>query len=74
MTSSASATFLTLNRLTLKQEYLKMKKLSDMVLLGDQGLYEVCKPIEKSELPLVTEWVADLDNVMNLNPFKKNQI
>ncbi len=41
-----------------------MKKLSDMILLGDQRLYEVCEPIEKSELPLVTEWVADLDNVM----------
>ncbi len=35
-----------------------------MILLGDQRLYEVCEPIEKSELPLVTEWVADLDNVM----------
>ncbi len=41
-----------------------MKKLIDMVLLGDQRLYEVCEPIEKSELHLVKAWVADLDNVM----------
>lgn len=41
-----------------------MKKLIDMVLLGDQRLYEVCEPIEKSELHLVKDWVADLDNVM----------
>lgn len=47
-----------------KQEYLKMKKLSDILLLGDERLYEVCKPVEKSELSLVPEWTADLDNVM----------
>ena len=41
-----------------------MKTIKDMVLLGDPRLYEVCKPIEKSELPLVKNWVADLDNVM----------
>jgi peptide deformylase len=41
-----------------------MKKLSDMVMLGDPRLYEVCEPIEKSELHLVEGWVADLDNVM----------
>ena len=41
-----------------------MKKLSDIVLLGDPRLYEVCEPIEKSELHLVKGWVADLDNVM----------
>ncbi len=35
-----------------------------MVLLGDKRLYEVCEPIEKSELHLVKEWVIDLDNVM----------
>ena len=41
-----------------------MKKLNDLVLLGDPRLYEVCEPIEKSELHLVEGWVADLDNVM----------
>lgn len=41
-----------------------MKNLSDIVLLGDPRLYEVCAPIEKSELHLVKEWVADLNNVM----------
>ena len=41
-----------------------MKKLSDLVLLGDPRLYEVCKPVEKVELPLVKKWVTDMDNVM----------
>ncbi len=41
-----------------------MKNLDDMVLLGDPRLYQVCEPIEKSELPLVKKWVSDLDNVM----------
>ena len=41
-----------------------MKNLSDLVLLGDPRLYERCEPLEKSELPLVKDWVADLDNVM----------
>ncbi|MDH5367796.1 MAG: peptide deformylase [Cyclobacteriaceae bacterium] len=41
-----------------------MKTLNDLVLLGDSRLYEVCEPIQKSELSLVKSWVADLDNVM----------
>ncbi len=41
-----------------------MKTLNDILLLGDHRLYEVSKPIEKSELHLVKDWVADLDNVM----------
>lgn len=41
-----------------------MKTLSDLLLLGDPRLYETCAPVEKSELPLVTGWVADMDNVM----------
>lgn len=41
-----------------------MKKLSDMVLLGDERLYQVCAPLEKSELHFLKEWIADLDNVM----------
>jgi peptide deformylase len=41
-----------------------MKKLNDMVLLGDPRLYEISEPVDKSELPLVKGWVRDLDNVM----------
>lgn len=41
-----------------------MKKLEDLLLLGDPRLYETCGPIVKEELPLVKEWVKDLDNVM----------
>jgi len=41
-----------------------MKNLQDLLLLGDPRLYEVCEPIEKSELPMVEGWVEDLDNVM----------
>jgi len=41
-----------------------MKTLSDLLLLGDPRLYETCTPVEKSELPLVAGWVADMDNVM----------
>ena len=41
-----------------------MKTLQDLLLLGDPRLYEVCEPILQSELPLVKDWVANLDNVM----------
>ncbi|WP_159471511.1 peptide deformylase [Dyadobacter sp. 3J3] len=41
-----------------------MKGLNDMLQLGNLLLYEVCEPVSQSELPLVKEWVADLDNVM----------
>jgi peptide deformylase len=41
-----------------------MKTLKDLLLLGDPRLYEVCEPVQQSELPLVKGWVADLDNVM----------
>jgi len=41
-----------------------MKKLANLVLLGDPRLYEVCVPVDKSELHLVKGWVEDLDNVM----------
>jgi len=41
-----------------------MKDLSDLLLLGDDRLYEISELIEKSELPLVEGWVADLHNVM----------
>lgn len=42
-----------------------MKKLEDLLVLGDPRLYETCDPIVKEELPLVKEWVKDLDNVMS---------
>lgn len=41
-----------------------MKTLNDLLLLGDARLYEVCEPVQKEELHLVKNWVADLDNVM----------
>ncbi len=41
-----------------------MKNLNDLLLLGDPRLYEVCEPVKEEELPLVKDWVADLDNVM----------
>lgn len=41
-----------------------MKKLEDLLLLGDPRLYEHCDPVLEEELPLVKEWVADLHNVM----------
>lgn len=41
-----------------------MKHLSDILLLGDPRLYETCEPVLQAELPLVNDWVADLDNVM----------
>jgi len=41
-----------------------MKTLNDLLLLGDPRLYEVCEPVVESELPLISGWVADMDNVM----------
>lgn len=41
-----------------------MKTLQDLLLLGDPRLYEVCEPVQPSELPLLKAWVNDLDNVM----------
>ncbi|MEL6590594.1 MAG: peptide deformylase [Bacteroidota bacterium] len=41
-----------------------MKGLADLLLLGDPRLYEVCEPVLESELSLVSQWVADLHNVM----------
>ena len=41
-----------------------MKSLADLLLLGDSRLYEVCEPLLPSELSLVSDWVADLHNVM----------
>ena len=41
-----------------------MKTLDDLLLLGDLRLYQVCEPVQKDELPLVKDWIADLHNVM----------
>jgi peptide deformylase len=41
-----------------------MKRLADLLLLGDSRLYETCEPVLEAELPLVPGWVADLHNVM----------
>ena len=41
-----------------------MKKLADLLQLGNPLLYEVSDPVLKSELPMVSGWVADLHNVM----------
>ncbi len=41
-----------------------MKTLSDLLLLGDPRLYEICEPVRPDEQPLVAGWVADLHNVM----------
>jgi peptide deformylase len=41
-----------------------MKGLDDLLQLGNPLLYQVCEPVQQHELPSVTEWVSDLDNVM----------
>lgn len=41
-----------------------MKKLNDILLLGDERLYQVCDPVVQSELPLLNGWIADMHNVM----------
>ena len=43
---------------------LVMKNINDLLLLGDQRLYQVCEPVLYEELPQVREWIADMDNVM----------
>jgi len=41
-----------------------MRNIDDLLLLGDPRLYQVCEPVLYGELPLVKDWVADMDNVM----------
>jgi len=41
-----------------------MKTLADLILLGDPRLYEVCEPVLKEDQNQLSEWVADLHNVM----------
>jgi peptide deformylase len=49
-----------------------MKRLVDLLQLGNPLLYEVCEPILQSELPLTKDWVADLHNVMDETRAKYN--
>ena len=49
-----------------------MKEISDLLMLGDQRLYQKCQPVKKSELSLVSKWVIDLDNVMKEIRIKYN--
>ena len=49
-----------------------MKTLADLLLLGDPRLYETCEPVLKTELPLVSGWVSDLDNAMKEIRLKYN--
>jgi peptide deformylase len=41
-----------------------MKKLDDLLLLGDPLLYEVSEPVKETEFHLVPGWAEDLHNVM----------
>jgi peptide deformylase len=41
-----------------------MKRLKDLLLLGNPLLYEISEPVLESELKLLPEWIADLDNVI----------
>lgn len=41
-----------------------MKRLQDLLLLGNPLLYQVSEPVLQVELSLVSGWVADLHNVM----------
>ncbi len=40
------------------------KTLSDLLLLGDPRLYEVCEEVHEHEKQLIPEWIADLHHVM----------
>lgn len=41
-----------------------MKGLNDLLQLGHPLLYQVCDPVQQSELLMVKGWVADLHHVM----------
>ncbi len=41
-----------------------MPPLDDLLLLGDPRLYQTCDPVQESEQPLISGWVADLHAVM----------
>jgi peptide deformylase len=41
-----------------------MKTLDDLLLLGDERLYQVCQPVLPTDQPQIAGWVADMHNVM----------
>lgn len=41
-----------------------MKTLDDLLMLGDERLYQTSAPVLKTELHLLKDWVADMHNVM----------
>lgn len=41
-----------------------LKKLEDLLLLGNPLLYKVSDPVLQSEMPLIPTWTAELHNVM----------
>ena len=41
-----------------------MKTIHDILRLGDPRLYEVCEPVQESELDLVPEWTQQLHEAM----------
>ncbi|QTE35781.1 peptide deformylase [Mucilaginibacter gossypii] len=49
-----------------------MKKLNDILLLGDERLYQVCPPVLRNELPLVSGWVEYMHHVMQEIRLKYN--
>jgi len=44
--------------------FVSMKKVEDILKLGDPRLYEKCDLVLKEELPLVIDWVKDLHEAM----------
>ena len=59
--STTSKTLSSLDRFIIVFLLLFLKRLNDLVLLGDPRLFEICEPIDKSELHLVKDWAADLN-------------
>lgn len=41
-----------------------MKKVEDILKLGDPRLYEICAPLRREDLPLVENWVKELHEAM----------
>jgi len=41
-----------------------MKKVEDILKLGDPRLYEICAPLRREDLPLVETWVKELHEAM----------
>lgn len=44
--------------------YLKLKHITDIVLLGDERLYQVCEPLVREDDALVERMVADMHQVI----------